>query len=70
MNEIYLVLDEYEQRDGYFGYNEAFLDIDDAKEFAEFMRKLTGGDHDVFPIRINKRKLEEIKEEHRNDYIQ
>ena len=49
---IYLVLDEYEQRDGYFGYDLAFENRKDAEKAAETLREKADGKsyHDVFEI--------------------
>lgn len=57
---VYIVVDQYEQRDGYFGLDAIFLNEGDAKKEAERLIKYNkeeyGEDtnHDVFEYYITK----------------
>lgn len=54
MATLFMVLDEYEQRDGYFGYDIAFDNREEAEKAATLLKKLNkGGCHDVFEVSSN-----------------
>ncbi len=60
--KVYLVLDECEQRDGYFGYDAAFTDKKEADKLAKYLAEKTGGNHDVFELYFYKDAQEFIDE--------
>lgn len=69
MREIYLVLDEYEDNDGYFTYSAAFEKEEEANKFKDLIiehnrKRGYETNHDVFPVIIHDDKTPEEVLEH------